>query len=79
MSVLSTPYGFLRMAVGAKAFVDDPISLSAARAIIEKGMQTREAAFRRKLEAAVWTNPPVVPTSSCSAQRDASQVTWTIS
>jgi hypothetical protein len=56
-SVLSTPYGFLRMAVGAKAFVDDPISLDAARAVIEKGMQNREAAFLRKLEGAVWTNP----------------------
>src|SRR5262245_32683627 len=57
MTVLSTSYGFLRMAVGVKAFVDAPISLDAARAVIQRGMQTREAAFLQKLEGAVWTNP----------------------
>jgi hypothetical protein len=74
MVFLSTPYGLRRMMLGVKAFVDHPISLDTARAVIETGMRTREAAF---LESAAWNNPRA-PTSSCSTPPDASRATWSV-
>lgn len=57
MAFLSSAYGFVRMASGLKAFVGEPISVDAARALVRQGMQTRDAAFLQKVEWAVFRNP----------------------
>jgi hypothetical protein len=57
MAFLSDAYGLLRMASGLKPFLAEPISVDAAKAHVHLGMQTREVAFLRKIEWAVFRNP----------------------
>lgn len=55
--LVSNVRGLYRFAVGLDTFLRHPISLEEARAIVEHGMQHREAALLRKLEGAVFGNP----------------------
>lgn len=57
MPLLSDAYGFLRFAFGLKAFLREPISVEAARAIVRQGMQSREARFLQKVDWAIFANP----------------------
>lgn len=57
MPFLSDVYGFLRLASGLKAFLREPISVEAAKAIVRKGMQTRDVAFLQKIERVIFANP----------------------
>jgi len=62
---LSDVLGFLRFGFGLKAFFRDTISVEAAKAIIQQGMQRRDILFLQKIEQAA---SPRAETSAVSAR-----------
>jgi hypothetical protein len=57
MSFLNDLYGLSRFAWGLSSFVQKPIGLQQARAIVQRGMEQREAAFVNKVDLAIFRNP----------------------
>ena len=56
MTFLRDALGFLRFATGLKAFVNQPLTLDDAKALIRRGMQRRHEAFLQKVQLAVFAN-----------------------
>lgn len=57
MSFLSDVYGFTRFASGLTEFLDEPISVAAAKDYIQRQMQARNTLFLKMVERAVFANP----------------------
>lgn len=57
MDFLSQAYGFLRFASGLRRFLDETVSVEAAKATIQRNMQLREAALLEVVEGKVFANP----------------------
>jgi hypothetical protein len=52
----SLAFGLIRFAVGLKAFLQQPISVEQAKAIVRRGMQTREAALLKLVEHSIFAH-----------------------
>jgi hypothetical protein len=57
MSFLNDLYGLSRFAWGLRSFAQNPIGLHQARAIVQRGLEQREARFVTKADSAVFRNP----------------------